>query len=98
KQPDNDKAQKLLNEFSVLLIDHFGSEEKYMTMSNFPDRAEHVQYHRQFLTNFILNRKKVFSRDNPMDLNALSREIAGHINTMDKKVTTFMIDHQWPTR
>lgn len=97
KDSDPEKAKQTLNEFSDLLIEHFGSEEKYMTMSNYPDKKEHFESHKEFLTNFILRRDSVLATENPMDLHAFSREIAGHINSMDKKVSAHMIECQWPT-
>jgi hemerythrin-like metal-binding protein len=92
---DQDKIILKLNEFSELLIIHFGTEEKYMIMSNFPDRAEHFESHKDFLLTFILDRKRFFSEEKPVDLNALAREVAGHINAMDNKMALYLKKHHW---
>ncbi len=93
--PDQGRLLIKLNEFNELLIIHFGTEEKHMIMSNFPDREEHFEAHKEFLLTFILERKRFFSEEKPVDLYALSRDIAGHINTLDHKMAKYMLEHHW---
>ena len=86
---------EIINRFGESLIVHFGTEEKYMMMSNYPDREEHFESHKDFLLTLILNKKKFYAQNEPIDLNDLSRQVASHINTQDKKLAAYLIKQHW---
>lgn len=77
------------------VIEHFGNEERYMKQFNYPESADHIKQHRQFIESFEELKKK-FESDGPgthiviMTNRAVVGWLNSHIRKVDKLLGEFL--------
>lgn len=90
-----DEVGKTIEFLGSYVIEHFGNEERYMLMYDYPDSASHKEQHRQFISGFQELRDR-FETDGPgVHIVILTnRTVVGwlnsHIRNVDKLLGAFL--------
>jgi hemerythrin-like metal-binding protein len=94
-QRDHQELEVMSIALGDQLIINFGLEEKYMMMSNYPEKERHFESHRDFLLPYIHNKKSFYTTKSGEMLHVLSHLMASHINTLDRKMANYLLKQHW---
>ena len=93
KKHDTTTIKETIKFLDKYVIDHFGTEEKYMTEYDFPEAEEHIKEHHNFIKDYDLLKDYY---ENPTELSAtvlcfdLNQWLATHIRETDLKLGVFL--------
>lgn len=90
-----DAVGKIIEFLGSYVVEHFGSEERYMAIYGYPESAVHHEQHSQFIRSFQELKDK-FETDGPgvhiiiMTNRTVVGWLTGHIRRMDKSLGEFL--------
>ncbi|CDI04065.1 putative Hemerythrin-like metal-binding protein [Candidatus Competibacter denitrificans Run_A_D11] len=94
KRADKALISDILDELIQYTIVHFAVEESLFRIFDYPDSEAHQEHHNQ-LKNEVVNFRKKFQDDTPIDIELMSflkKWITLHIMKDDRKYTPFFLE------
>ena len=94
KRADKSLISDILDELIQYTIVHFAVEESLFRIFDYPDSEAHQEHHNQ-LKNEVVNFRKKFQDDTPIDIELMSflkKWITLHIMKDDRKYTPFFLE------
>lgn len=85
---------ELVEDMRKYSVEHFGTEEKYMEVYEYPDAPAHKQEHAEFIEKITEVEKGCIDQTCTMSmdiLNYLSAWLVNHINNTDKKMGKYLL-------
>lgn len=92
-QTDRHQIKKTFAFLEHYFVEHFGLEEKYMAIHNYPEARYHQAEHESFRKSYLFLQE---SYRNPSDLSAvllcydLNEWIVNHLKTTDRELAAFL--------
>lgn len=94
KRKGRAEVSNLMNFLEEYVVVHFDTEEKYMTMFNYPEYSSHMDEHTNFITDFLYLKKQFETSNEHLTLLKLNMKLVDwlrqHIGEVDQKMGVFL--------
>lgn len=89
------EVMRLIRFLDDYIVIHFGTEERYMTVNDYPDRAQHRKKHEWFIEEFSGIKKRLRDGAPLVEVIGLSNNLlitwfSNHIRTVDKSLGGYL--------